>query len=68
MNTSLPWPIADEEISEALSFLSYRGPRSEAFARQFRAALQMPHPEQRYHTAAAALHKLCEQFGTHKLS
>jgi hypothetical protein len=57
-------PIAEEEISEALSFLSYRGPRAEAFARQFRSASQMPHPEQRYHTAAVALHKLREQFGT----
>ena len=27
-------PIADEEINEAFSFLSDRGPRSEAFARQ----------------------------------
>lgn len=61
-------PIADEEMNEALSFLSDRSPRSEAFARQFRAALKLPHPEQRYHTAATALHKLREQFGTPPLS
>jgi hypothetical protein len=61
-------PIAEEEIGEALAFLSDRDPRSEAFARQFQVALQMPDPEQRYHTAAAALHKLREQFGTSPLS
>ncbi|HZC03897.1 MAG TPA: hypothetical protein VE844_21910, partial [Gammaproteobacteria bacterium] len=61
-------PIAEKEMSEALAFLSDRGPRSEAFARQFRAALQIPYPEQHYHTAAAALHKLREQFGTSLLS
>jgi hypothetical protein len=61
-------PIAEEEMSEALAFLSDRGPRSEAFAHQFRAALQVPHPEQRYHTAAAALRKLREQFCTSPFS
>jgi hypothetical protein len=61
-------PIAEEEMREALSFLSDRGPRSEAFARQFRTALQLPHPEQRHYTAAAALRKLREQFCTSPLS
>jgi hypothetical protein len=56
-------PIPEEEISDALTFLADRGPRANAFGRQFQAALRVTDAQQRYHTAATALQKLRGQFG-----